>query len=356
MAKEGISEALYLDCVPRFVGPALERLYENVFSVLPREDHGASDLSTYVETRDGQPQTLLLFRRRGHVVQVVNEGIQIDAARIERFAARVFRTFPSVSVIRFNAIRAELDRCSLPFQKAPCSEDIIVTLPGSVDAYFSSLGNATRKNIKRYRNRFARCFPEARHRVLSGAEVTQQHITAILSLNQARMASKQKLSAYAAGPSEQLADLVRRYGFVTVLELDGRVMAGEICSRIGRNYFSHIGAPDPAYDDYGLGTLSCYLTICECIRRGGAAFHFLWGRYQYKFLLGGVQHELARLTLYRSLTQLCLNGHTALQFALHEQLRKIRHAAERSPAMPAAQRARQLLVRMRHPALPLHRQ
>ncbi len=346
MTQPSLSTSVCLDTVPAFVGPMLEQLYENVFSVLPGHAPADAPPHVYVERRDGQVETLLLFRRAGNAIRVLNEGIVLDAARIERFAAHVFDAFPMANMIRFNAIRAELDNCSLPFQKSDCSEDIVVGLPDTVEAYFSSLGNATRKNIKRYRNRLARCFPEVRHEVIGGTEVSERQVADVLALNRERMARKGK-TADDAGALDELMPLLRRYGFVSLLTIDGRVAAGEICTRVGRNYFDHVGAHDPAYDDYALGMLSCYLTICECIRRGGAEFHFLWGRYPYKYSLGGVQRDLQRLSLYRSRAHLVLNGHAALQFALGDRVRRIKVAANDPAAGPAARLAIGMLARLR---------
>lgn len=87
---------------------------------------------------------------------------------------------------------------------------------------------------------------------------------------------------------------------LSLLRLDGRICAGTINFRAGDNYFLEVIAHDPAYNDYRLGTLCCYLTICECIAREGKEYHFLWGAHDYKFRLLGVQRELDHLTIYRS--------------------------------------------------------
>src|SRR5207245_3753907 len=107
----------------------------------------------------------------------------------------------------------------------------------------------------------------------------------------------------------------KMYGLVGVATVDGRVCAGVICSRSAANYFMHVIAHDPTYDEYRLGKLCCYLTICECINRGGKEFHFLWGRYEYKYRLLGVQRDLDHLTVYRSRAQFLLNGNLVLKNA-----------------------------------------
>jgi hypothetical protein len=316
--------------VPSFVGAELERLYENVFSSLPFVDayaDPAAPASTYVAEKDGKPVAVLLYRRQGNMVRVLNEVITLAAEEIRRFAEFIFAHEADVQLISFNAIRSELQELSLPFRKFTCSEDIVVPLPKCVDAYFSSLGNATRKNIKRYRNKLGRDFPGFQHRVLSGTEIGEQHVRAIIDLNTARMLRKQKVPGYDEGERRKLLQLVRACGFVSLLEINGRLAGGEICTRVGRHYFSHVGGHDAEYEDYGIGTFGCYLAICEAIRCCGSEFHLLWGQYPYKYSLGGEQRDLERLLIFRSHVQLCLNGGVALAGAIDERMRKMKLAA-----------------------------
>ena len=83
-------------------------------------------------------------------------------------------------------------------------------------------------------------------------------------------------------------------------------------------------AHDPTYDEYWLGILCCYLTMCECIQRGAEEFHFLWGRYEYKYTLQGVKRDLDNIAIYRSRMHLFLHFDRAINFSLHSSLRKLR--------------------------------
>lgn len=228
---EHIAIRNYPGQIPPFVGAELERLYENVFSSLDFV-HAYADpsapASTYVAERNGKPVAVLLYRRQDNMVRVLNEVIPLAAEEIRRFAEYIFAHEADVKLIAFNAIRSELQELSLPFQKFSCSEDIVVSLPECVNAYFSSLGNATRKNIKRYRNKLGRDFPGFRHRVLTGAEIEEQHVRAIIDLNTARMLRKQKVPGYDENEAQKLWKLVRSCGFLSLLEIDGRLAGGEI--------------------------------------------------------------------------------------------------------------------------------
>lgn len=330
MKTEQTAITVYPRSIPPFVDRELERLYENVFSSLPyvRIHAGTEEpVSTYVAERNGEPVCILLYTRNNNIVRVQNEGAVLEAAEIQRFADHIFGRMPSVDVIFFNAIRTEPHAFSLPFQRFNCSEDIVVRLPATVEEYFSSLGHATRKNIRRYRNKLARNLPQVRHSVLCGAEIGEEQVREIIRLNTERVLRKKKVPGYDERETERMVQLARACGFVSMHAIDDELIAGELCTCVHDHYFSHVGGLDARYDNYGLGTLGCYLAISEAIRRGGKEFHFLWGQYPYKYSFLGEQRDLQRLTLYRSRTHLYLNGRTALQGALDDGLRKIKLAA-----------------------------
>ncbi len=330
MTSERTLATVYENCIPAFVAPALERLYQNVFSSLPflrLYCPAINRLSTYVASREGEPAAILLFELAGSKARVFNEGFRMDAGEASRFASHLFSRYPSLSAIFFNAIRPGFQRLPFPVQKTNCSEDIVVPLPPSVDAYLARLGRSTRKNIRRYMAKLERSFPSAQHEVFDGADASERHLRAIIGFNRMRMAAKGKVSTFDEDETRRLIRLVRECGLVSIVTVDGRICAGEICSCVGSHYFAHVGGHDPLYDDYRLGTLSCYLAIAECIRRGGSEFHFLWGQYDYKFMLAGVQHDLERVVIYRSRAHVCFNGGMATQLALGACLRKLKASA-----------------------------
>jgi hypothetical protein len=103
--------------------------------------------------------------------------------------------------------------------------------------------------------------------------------------------------------------------------------------RAGDNYFLNVLAHDPAFDEYWLGILCCYMTICECIARGGEEFHFLWGRYDYKFTLLAVTRDLERLVIYRSRSKMLSNPDVWFKTAMEDWSRRANlrlHALKRS--------------------------
>ncbi|MFC6518689.1 GNAT family N-acetyltransferase [Undibacterium arcticum] len=317
MESEEISISLYENEVPAFVEAELERLYENIFSSLEkfRVEGTATNASTYVVRKGAEVITVFLFRRENGKVEVLNQAIKIEEVEVCRFADAIFSAFKSVTVITFHAVQTTIRKLPFPYQRFNCLEDIVLTLPNTSQQYLASLGKNMRRNIKRYMSKLTQSFPSFCYEVYEKEEASEQHIRDIIRLSSARMAVKKKVTLHNEEKTERLIRLVRRYGFVGVVTIDGRVCAGLIGSHCGANYASHVVAHASEYDDYMVGMLCYYLTICECIDRDFKEFHFLWGRSEYKYKLLGVQRDLDHLAVYRSRAQFLLNGDMVLKNA-----------------------------------------
>lgn len=342
--------SVYEDAVPDFAAAAMHTLYRSIFSspVFHRiYGRKSGKVLTYVARENDEVRSALLFEAHGRRLRVLNETVVLDADEIESFARWAFSHFSQARSISFKAVHLSAGEFRLPFLRNRFSEDIVIALPGSVEAYFASLGQSTRKNIKRYLNKLNRDHACFRHTVLIDGEIRADHVHAIARLNHLRMAQKGKHSDYDEQECDRLARLVRESGMVSLVEVNGEIVAGEVCSRVERDCFCHVGAHDPRFDEYRLGLLSCYLAVCEAIRRGGREFHLLWGQYRYKASLLGEQRDLDYLTLYRSRTDLYLNGGIMLRRSLDVHVRdlktRVRDAISQQPAGAATlRRARQL--------------
>jgi hypothetical protein len=341
-ASEHVSIVCHEDEVPTFVEAELERLYGHIFSSLMHfrtYDDAARNMSTYIVRRNNAIVTIFLFRREKGRVKVLNEGMKLDEQEVRRFASHIFSTYENVNAISFHAVRTEIERLPFPYQRFICSNDIVLTLPDSREAYLASLGKSTRSYLHRYENKLRRTFPSFRIEIFEKDEINEQDIRDIARLNRARMASKDKVSSNDDDEAERIIRVAKACGLVAVVRIDGQVRAGVINYRVGNNYFMVVIAHDPEYNDYRLGTVCCFLTICECIARGGKEFHFLWGQYEYKYRLGGIQWDLDRLAVYRSHTRFLLSADLALKNAIQgylDQARQwlqytIRHEGKDSP-------------------------
>lgn len=297
--------------VPGFVEDEIATLYGSLYSSLPllrAYDSLHDPVSTFVLYRNEQVDAIFLFRIDSSVLSVLNEGMRLSHEQAGLFGTYVFSRYPTVSVIRFSSVDLQPGG-SLPFphQSLQSLENIVLALPASAQAYHASLSKNTRRNLKRYGERMVRDFPSFTWEVVEGRDVDDQDVRAIIRLNVVRMASKSKVSAYDATETERMVALVRQCGVVGIARIDGRVCAGALSFRTGGNYALSVLSHDPAYNDYSPGMLCAYNTICECIARGAREFHFLWGRYDYKFLLLAEERPLVKLTIYRSWMQMLMH-------------------------------------------------
>jgi hypothetical protein len=327
---------IYQHPLPPFVESELAALYQNVFASLARlRALGLMpDACAYVARRGQRITCLLLFRRHQQVIEVFNEAIRLPADELARFTGTVFAAFPTANVVSFHAIEAALTRLPFPSQQFNCLEDIVLELPASEDAYFSALGKNMRTSLKRYQKKIAADLPTVRYDIYHGQEAGEQQIAAIVALSSARIASKHQVPSHTDARTAELIRLVRECGVVLVASSGERVLAGVICTHFGGNFFMHVVAHDPLLDDYRLGKICCYLSICDAIARGAREYHFLWGRYEYKYRLLGVQRELDRIVIYRSRIWMVLNFRIFLNTAWRGYSRRAkRWLGERQPLL-----------------------
>lgn len=325
-ASSGAGSNVVIAChdnqVPPFVQAGLERLYDSIYASVGmfRLDGSLAAASTYAVWTAGRITTLLLYRRNGNIITVLNGSIALAQADIERFAKTMFARHRAASVIVFNAIRADIGRSAYPVQQTHHGEDIVVTLPASAKAYLASLDRNMRHTIKRYLNHLKRCHPSFRFKVRTDGEADAAEIRELFRLHRARIENKNEVSNVSDDEIERVIALTRTNGLVTVARIGGRICGGMVCWRAGTHYFMRTIAHDPQYDEAKLGTLCCYLTICECIARGGKAFHFSPGRMIYKYRFLGEEQYFDRLVLYRSGLHLLCNGRFALKNAFRKLL------------------------------------
>jgi hypothetical protein len=306
---QDLTISCYQNQVPLFVGPALDRLYGNLYSSLEQLKISGKlrNASTYVVSKGEEMLTVLLFRVENGRVEVLNEVIRVDESDINRFTRYIFERFPAVKLVSFRAIQTEVSELPFMHQRFNYLEDFVIDLPKDEAGYGVELGKKAHRNIRRYQKILNQDFDSFRFEVYEGAAADEQLVRQIVALNKARMSGKNKVSSLDEAQTARIVQMVRECGLVGAISIDGKICAGAISYRVGQNYFLGVLAHNPAYNKYGLGILCCYLTICECIARCGKEFHFLWGRYSYKHLLAGVRRDLDYLVIYRS----------ALQYALH---------------------------------------
>ena len=324
--QDGLSTVCYENEIPPQVEGELERLYQNVFSSLAhfRIYGEISDAGVFLIYRREALVDALLFRIERRRLVIQNEGIRLSRETLVHLCHFAFRRFAGVTTISFHAIAPTLENFPFPFQRTNCGEDIVLSLPPSVAEYESRLGRATRKSLRQHVSRVRRAFPSFEFEVFQRTEVRERDVRAIIELNRQRMAGKRRESAFDETETWRLVRLAKARGVVSVIRIDGKLCAGSICLRIGDDYFSRVNAHDPAYDSFRLGSVCCYLGVRAAIEQGGREYHFLWGRYAYKYQLLGQQRDLDSLTVFRSGLQLVRHAAPVCRTAGKGLLRQLR--------------------------------
>lgn len=302
MQSDEITISCHVHEIPSFVERDLARLYGNLFSSLPffRVFKPMEDVSTYVVRQGGQVITVILFRYKDGKIDVFNEMIRIDETEMHRFSRYMFSRFDRACVISFKAIQTNLKKLPFPFQQHNAKDDFVIALSRTPHDYTARLGKATRTNIKRYRKRLVQNFPSFSHHFYENKDIEEHHIRAIIDLSKSRISAKKKKFGVDEKETQGLIRLAKMCGMVTVVRINGRLCAGTISYRVGSGYVAVVNAHDSKYDEYWLGTLCYYLTICESIVRGGKQFHMGGGQYEYKKRLFGVRQDMDRIEIYRS--------------------------------------------------------
>lgn len=314
----------YLDEIPSFVKTELEQLYGNSFSSLPffQAFRAIENVRTYVVRKNGNPAVILLFRHKGRRIDVLNEMIQLDEMEIRRFVNYVFTNFASVAIISFKAIQADIQRLPFPYQRHNSKENFVITLPDSPEEYTSRIGASTRRNIKRYMKKIVQDYPTFGYTFYRNEEIDEQKIREIIRLSELRISAKKRRFGISEEDVQQILGLARRCGLVNVITIDGRLCAGTITCCTEDNCLALVNAHSTEYDEYWLGTLCYYLTICESIVRGARKFHMGEGRYDYKSRLLGVRQDMDHVEIYRSYAGALFNADQVAQTFFKSRLRK----------------------------------
>ena len=301
--KAGLANEFHRWPLPGYIWPAMHSLYQSIFCSEPHlRVHGnlRPDTQAWVTRSDGGIAGVVLFQIKGRVARVTNEMHAIDAGQLDKFARALFRQYPRVDAIVLHAIRIEGDGMSLPLLQVGYSEDYLLCLPDSADAWKASLSSQTREKLRYHYRRSCRKQADLRFRQINGCDMTDAQFDRVLQLSQARMARKGRTFNMTEQEAQCLRTMVRECGQLSVIEIQGEICAGLLCTQLEKSIFMHVIAHDPRHDDLRLGFLCCALTIEAAIASHAERFHFLWGFYDYKTRLGGQRRSLYGALIFRS--------------------------------------------------------
>jgi hypothetical protein len=298
---ENSAERIYTDCIPPFAEQGLEGLYKSLYASLPQlQCNSLTQVHTYAAWRDGQLSALLLYCLDGSRIRVINEGMHIPSAELDRFANALFTRHAKASVISLHAQSVSKMLLQHPSVCMAVTEDIVIDLPDTEESYLAQLGKSSRKSLKQHLSRAQHELPDFHHSVVAGEAISEKLVDQIIGFNHARMAQKQRRSAIDEKARAHLIRLLRARGWVGVIRTRDRICAGSLGCRFGDTVYSMVNAHDPQYDVYGMGNLSRHLFINASIRAGVRHFHLLGGQLSTKRNALGQRQALYDIRLYRS--------------------------------------------------------
>jgi len=315
-----IVSEIYEQSIPAFASMALDRLHGSLYvssRYLRLSDPEQTTPNTWVGYRSGEIVGVLLFRIEGKRVIVLSEVVTLDSLQIDAFAASIFSNFPGISHIVFNAVSLSLSSTSLPMQFYAFSENYVLTLPASDDAYMAMLEKSTRQSLRGYRNRLLRDFPDFSWTAYTcdelSAEQQRQLVGLLQRFKSESMTARGKSAVIDPTETQHFLKMAAECGLFGVAKVNGRICAGAFSCRVGDSYLMLLSASDPAMSVYRLGFLTCLWSVSDCIQRGGRKCHMLWGRYQYKHQFLAKPKILYRLIVYPSITQMLMQPMTVLR-------------------------------------------
>ena len=234
-------------------------------------------------------------------IEVISQQFKISSIHIENICQILFNEFDKVQQIIFkNIFEPEHKQLSNTiFEKT--FDDVIITLPNSMDDYLKSLGACTRKIIKRHTNRMAREFPDFEVQFFENSDIAYEQMENIASLNRIRM----KIKGIKSHQTDKNCKLQHQYaatsgyGFTCRITIDGKMVSGYIGFIIGEHAYMYIGGYDVSYNKMGQTTI--VLVIKYLIEEKNVKVcHMLDSTHGYKIHFGGIVHDLYIFWVFRN--------------------------------------------------------
>jgi hypothetical protein len=258
------------------------------------------DIWVYRSHTAGFVHAIFLYACSGTEIRVLSEQISAVAYEVERFVEYLFEQHPAVTRILFFGLDMGELRTARPYQRYFCAEDLVIPAIGSEADYAHKLGKSTKRTIRRRSMNLAQRHPSMRFETLDAAAIDPVLVARIIGFNRARMASKNKVSTYCDQDAERLGALAAAGGLAGIVRVDGEIVAGSVCARVGANYYMMASGHALSFDEFSLGFLCCYWTAQACLRRGAREINLMGGRLDYKYALLGDTRHYDSLCVYRS--------------------------------------------------------
>lgn len=244
---------------------------------------------------------IFVINQKNKKVDIINRLLTIDIKYLNIFSDFIFKLKPRIDLIHIDHIANLIHQKNLfHYICKPFGEDFIINLPTSKDEYFSKFSFNQRDHTKRSIRKIERTFKYYSINTFEKEEISIDLIYNIIEMNHLRMEEKKIISDIDESYTKSIIQFVKNFGYVSVLEIEGKIVAGVILYLIGNKFFLETISHDPSYNQYSVGHICLYLTILNCIDIKGKEFHLLWGDSRYKRSFLGDKFPLYSVTIFRS--------------------------------------------------------
>ncbi len=245
------------------------------------------------------PRHVLLFTRTKGTIEILNRVFEISPADAERACRALFRAFPHVHRIHLEVMFPP-EQVRLPHRVLYGVTHMVIDLPSTTGEYTASLSKNMRKSLKYHQRRLKRDFEIVSTDVVSPETCSSQELYDLFSDWKTTRFEAHARELGLVGP--KLAKLLDARGEAHVTSVDGREAAIKFVFPVGDTLYIGQSAFDPAYEPYGLGTVTSYWTVCAAIERGMRRVSFMWGTEPHKQRLGARPRQAFRLSVFPNQT------------------------------------------------------
>lgn len=298
-----LSHIFYDAHIPLDLEKELIGLYQSAFSVkeyfeLFKKSNNYKALTIISE--DSDLKHIICYTVADNCITILNELIDIEPSYVDYLSEVLFDKYPSINKINFNRIKSDIINISSTFRLWSCTNDIVVQLPATIEEYDSKLGKSTKKTIKKYLNKLQRENHDFGFNIISSGDIDPFLVKKIIDMNRLRMTSKHIRSGYDSTQEKNVAQFSSKYGLVTTIAINNKVVAGNICYNLGDHAFGETIAHDNDYNKSRVGQVCFYLTLKHFIEKGTHYYHLMEGNDDYKYRFLGINQHMFSLSIYRS--------------------------------------------------------
>jgi len=283
------------------------------------------DINYMIVKEDGNMIELLMFGNKDQTCTCFNSLVNIDQYVVDEFIKNIFQKYPFLKKIIIGA-SYNCYRLNNSFLSS-ITNDHILYLPSTIDDYYLSLGSKMRRNLKSSQAKLLRDFPQVKFLTVFGTEITEDIIKRVIQLNIERMKHKGVVPGKNDEDIKKIYDYSKYYGCVAYIEIDGKIIAGNICYILNDRIFGYVTAHDNKFSSYNIGYL-CQLYLTQTlIEKGLSKFHFLWGNSEYKIKLLAKPQSLFSYHVHRTNSlNLIFNKYKAKILRLLVWIKNSKHA------------------------------